>query len=214
MLKLSNRPVLPLMSLAEVFQVVVEMTRATHREIDRLDRRVSDVQQRYESAQQELTNRRLGLLTAISVIFMPLTLIAGIYGMNFDFMPELHFRYGYLMVLAVMALLAAWLYRRIRTRWLQEDDPTGMSRSRTYVGRRRMTLTDPMLALRATRSSISGPTPSAPMTTIPISSVPLARASFAGHLDRGVGDLRQRRRASVPRLSHSRSAPSQTRGRG
>ena len=119
LLKLSNRPVLPLMRLAEAFEVAVEMTRATHREIDRLDRRVSDVQQRYESAQQQLTNRRLGLLTAISVIFMPLTLIAGIYGMNFDFMPELHFRYGYLLVLVAMALLAAWLYRRIRTRWLQ-----------------------------------------------------------------------------------------------
>lgn len=37
-----------------------------------------------------------------SCIFMPLMLIAGIYGMNFDVMPELHYRYGYPVVLGVM----------------------------------------------------------------------------------------------------------------
>jgi magnesium transporter len=40
--------------------------------------------------------------------------IAGIYGMNFEFMPELHWRYGYAGVLAVMILAAVVLYRRLK----------------------------------------------------------------------------------------------------
>jgi len=94
-LKVINKPVLPLGHLAEQFQSAIETTRATGRNIDRLDRRVADLQQRYESAQQGKTNSRLAVLTILSAIFMPLTLIAGIYGMNFDLMPELHYRYGY-----------------------------------------------------------------------------------------------------------------------
>jgi magnesium transporter len=47
------------------------------------------------------------------------TLIAGIYGMNFDYMPELHWRYGYLLALSVMGLIAFALYRNFkRTGWL------------------------------------------------------------------------------------------------
>jgi magnesium transporter len=47
------------------------------------------------------------------------TLIAGIYGMNFDYMPELHWRYGYLFALSLMALIALGLYVMFRSRhWL------------------------------------------------------------------------------------------------
>ena len=97
--------------------MAIEITRATDRDIDRLDRRASDLQARYESAQQDLVNRRLGLLTALSTIFMPLTLLAGIYGMNFDVMPELHYRYGYPLTLAAMALIAGGLFWIVRSRW-------------------------------------------------------------------------------------------------
>jgi Mg2+ and Co2+ transporter CorA len=38
-------------------------------------------------------------LTVVSVFFMPLTFIVGVYGMNFDNMPELHWEYGYFIVL-------------------------------------------------------------------------------------------------------------------
>lgn len=48
-------------------------------------------------------NRIMKVFTVASVIFMPLTLIAGWYGMNFDYMPELGWRYGY----AFIALLSA-----------------------------------------------------------------------------------------------------------
>lgn len=55
-------------------------------------------------------NKIIKMFTVISVIFMPPTLIASVYGMNFDFMPELHWEYGYefsvgLMILAVGTIL-------------------------------------------------------------------------------------------------------------
>ena len=90
-LKAIDKPALPLLRLAEPFQIVVETARATDRDIDRLDRRVSDLQQRYVSVQQDKMNRRLALLTVLSAIFMPLTLFTGIEGMNFENMPELHY---------------------------------------------------------------------------------------------------------------------------
>ncbi len=55
----------------------------------RLDDRVKDLHSQFALAVQEKTNRRLALLTVISAIFLPLTLLAGIYGMNFAHMPEL-----------------------------------------------------------------------------------------------------------------------------
>ena len=116
-LKAIDKPALPLLRLAEPFQIVVETARATDRDIDRLDRRVSDLQQRYASVQQDKMNRRLALLTVLSAIFMPLTLITGIEGMNFDNMPELHYRYSYPVALAGMALIGGGLYWYFRTRW-------------------------------------------------------------------------------------------------
>ncbi len=68
-------------------------------------------------------NLRMGqvikLLTIISTIFIPLTFVVGVYGMNFDNMPELRWKYGYFLVLGAMAAVAAimllWFRRR---KWL------------------------------------------------------------------------------------------------
>lgn len=61
-------------------------------------------------------NQIMKTLTIVSAIFAPLTFIAGIYGMNFDNMPELHWRYGYGLCLLLMAMIAtlqtSWLWRR------------------------------------------------------------------------------------------------------
>ena len=57
-------------------------------------------------AQSNRLNRQMRLLTAVSITFMPLTLITGIYGMNFDNMPELHWEYGYFYVLATITIIA------------------------------------------------------------------------------------------------------------
>ncbi|MDA0215121.1 MAG: magnesium/cobalt transporter CorA [Planctomycetota bacterium] len=55
-----------------------------------------------------IANAKLGevtkVLTMIATIFIPITFIAGVYGMNFDFMPELHWKYGYEFALGLMGL--------------------------------------------------------------------------------------------------------------
>lgn len=55
------------------------------------------------------TGEIVQVLTIVSAIFLPLTLVAGIYGMNFEFMPELHWKYGYLYALGLMVLVAMGL---------------------------------------------------------------------------------------------------------
>ena len=64
-------------------------------------------------------NQTMKVLTIISALFVPLTFVAGIYGMNFEFMPELGWRYAYFGVLGAMAIMMTSmliLFRRIR--WL------------------------------------------------------------------------------------------------
>lgn len=51
-------------------------------------------------------NETMRILTAFSAIFLPLTLVAGIYGMNFHWMPELQWKYGYFFALFLMAFIA------------------------------------------------------------------------------------------------------------
>jgi magnesium transporter len=58
-------------------------------------------------------------LTIISTIFLPLTFIAGVYGMNFDNMPELRWEHGYPAVMLFMLLIAigALVFMR-RKKWI------------------------------------------------------------------------------------------------
>ncbi|MGN6965255.1 CorA family divalent cation transporter, partial [Neisseria sp. P0016.S002] len=64
-------------------------------------------------------NQQMRVLTVITIIFMPLTVITGIYGMNFDNMPELHWHYGYFMVLGVMlCIIIGLLIFFSRRKWL------------------------------------------------------------------------------------------------
>jgi magnesium transporter len=56
------------------------------------------------------------VLTVISTLFIPLTFIASIYGMNFQFMPELHWRYGYYWAVGLMLVTAAGLIAFFRRR--------------------------------------------------------------------------------------------------
>ena len=59
------------------------------------------------SVQNQRLNEVMKVLTVISTIFIPLTFIASIYGMNFKHMPELEWRWGYPAVVAAMTLTAA-----------------------------------------------------------------------------------------------------------
>ena len=60
----------------------------------------------YFSAQGQRMNEIMKILTVVSVIFMPLTFIVGVYGMNFEYMPELKMENGYYAVLGLMGILA------------------------------------------------------------------------------------------------------------
>ena len=60
----------------------------------------------YFASQSHKMNEVMKTLTVVSVIFMPLTFIVGVYGMNFKHMPELEYYYGYFEVIGAMAILA------------------------------------------------------------------------------------------------------------
>jgi magnesium transporter len=72
----------------------------------------------YFSSQSHRMNEIMKILTAVSVIFMPLTFIVGVYGMNFDFMPELRIKYAYFVILGIMLLIVAGMvYYFKRKKW-------------------------------------------------------------------------------------------------
>ena len=75
------------------------------------------------SVQSNRLNQVMKVLTIASIILMVNSLIAGIYGMNFEGMPELHWRWGYPVAMAGMIALSGLLFWFFRRRgWLSADD--------------------------------------------------------------------------------------------
>lgn len=73
----------------------------------------------YLSVSSHRLNNVMRVLTVVTVLFVPLTFIAGVYGMNFQHMPELGWKWGYFVVLGVMATVAITLLLLFRRRgWL------------------------------------------------------------------------------------------------
>ena len=73
----------------------------------------------YHTTMSMKMNDRMKVLTIFSAIFIPLTFIAGIYGTNFDVLPELHFEYSYFIMLSIMAVVAAgMLFYFWKKKWL------------------------------------------------------------------------------------------------
>lgn len=68
----------------------------------------------YLSKVSNKMNEVMQVLTVISVVFIPLTLMASIYGMNWQWMPELDFYYGYPVFMAFMFIIAAILFAYFR----------------------------------------------------------------------------------------------------
>ncbi|WP_409294553.1 magnesium/cobalt transporter CorA [Peribacillus sp. SCS-26] len=70
----------------------------------------SDIRDSYISMNSYNMNTIMMTLTVITTIFMPLTFIVGIYGMNFDYMPELHWKYGFPLIMALMIIISISMF--------------------------------------------------------------------------------------------------------
>ena len=85
----------------------------THRDM------LSEMLDIYQSNVSNQLNNIVKVLTLISVVFAPLTFIVGLYGMNFDYMPELRSPLGYPGVLVVMTVIVVTMVLLFRRRgWL------------------------------------------------------------------------------------------------
>jgi magnesium transporter len=88
-------------------------------EIDTHKQILDSLAQLHFAAISHRMNEIMKMLTMVGTIFIPLTFIAGIYGMNFDFMPELNWRYGYFGIWGVMLAISIGLLIYFRKRkWL------------------------------------------------------------------------------------------------
>jgi len=107
---------LSIQGFREYFHDAVSHLEHSLRYVERMETHLSELHQHFLLILQNKTNDRLKILTMLSAVFMPLTLIAGIYGMNFYYMPELKWHYSYPLILLVMIALAAgllaFLYRK------------------------------------------------------------------------------------------------------
>lgn len=80
---------------------------------------LSNMEAFYQAEAANRLNHVMRLLTVISTIFIPLTFIAGIYGMNFDNMPELRTQYGYFILLGVMLAMMLGMFAWFKSKkWL------------------------------------------------------------------------------------------------
>lgn len=78
-----------------------------------------DIMDLYQTNINNEMNKVMKTLTVVSAIFIPLTFVAGVYGMNFDFMPELHYEYGYWYVWGLMGFTTVVMVTIMRyKRWL------------------------------------------------------------------------------------------------
>jgi Mg2+ and Co2+ transporter CorA len=88
---------------------VLEHIERVIRHVRRLEQNAEIAIQMHFSAQSHRTNDIMRTLTALTAVFLPLNLMAGIFGMNFEFMPVLHLAYGFWWALGGMLLTAAVL---------------------------------------------------------------------------------------------------------
>ncbi len=97
----------------------------------RLQDSLESAVQLHFSSTAHRTNEIMRTLTTITAIFMPMTLITGIFGMNFEFIPGLRARAGFWVAMASMALIAVGLFAWFRARrYLDAPEPRSRARRR------------------------------------------------------------------------------------
>lgn len=90
--------------------------------VDSSTEMTSEIRDNYISINSFRMNSIMKTLTVITTIFMPLTFIAGIYGMNFENMPELKWQYGYFLILGIMLLIGIVMMNWFKRKgWFKND---------------------------------------------------------------------------------------------
>ncbi len=93
-------------------------THMIYHEADSIRDILNDLLDQIDNSLMQKMNETMRVLTAFAAIFLPLTLITGIYGMNFHWMPELQWKYGYFAVLFLLAFCGgALLYLFKKMKW-------------------------------------------------------------------------------------------------
>lgn len=106
-------------NLIKYFSDVYENTVKISESFDTYRDLMGNLREAYQSSLSSRANEIMRVFTAITTIFMPLTFITGIYGMNFDNIPGIHFKYGAFILLGVMLLLGLCMYYIFRKKeWL------------------------------------------------------------------------------------------------
>jgi len=104
---------------AAVLQEVRDLHSKLVKIYDLIHEDVSNLVNFYLSFSAQKTNEVIKVLTIFSVFFMPLTFLVGIYGMNFDYMPELRSKWGYPTLILAMVLISAFIFTWFRRKkWL------------------------------------------------------------------------------------------------
>ena len=113
-LGLTEKPFFRLDDARQYLDCALANLQAADGSLNWLDRRIGTLRSEFDMHAQARTNRRLDTLTIFAAIFNPLTLMAGVWGMNFVNMPELNIPYGYPLALGLMAVVGAGMYRFFR----------------------------------------------------------------------------------------------------
>ncbi|MFC2026762.1 magnesium/cobalt transporter CorA [Chloroflexota bacterium] len=112
------------------FPIIKEGTQIFYRDVYDHIIRISDLNQTnrdisdnalstYLSSIANRQNEVMKVLTIVAAVFLPLTLLAGIYGMNFENMPELRWQWGYFVVLGIMAtVIFGMIWRFLASNWI------------------------------------------------------------------------------------------------
>lgn len=103
----------------EEFEDIHNVMERFHSMADMYQNVINDLIEGYISFNAHQLNQIMKVLTIVTVIFVPLTLLVGIYGMNFEYIPELKSHYGYFILLGIMVAIATgllFLFKRVR--WL------------------------------------------------------------------------------------------------
>ncbi|RLE32245.1 MAG: hypothetical protein DRJ61_10035 [Acidobacteria bacterium] len=90
------------MKLQDVVNGIKELARIT----ERLEDKADSLRSQFTMIHQEESTHKINILTIIQAIFVPMTFLAGLYGMNFSNMPELGWRYAYFGLIGIFGLMA------------------------------------------------------------------------------------------------------------